>query len=250
MRRLARWSLGVALVASPASALAQQPAPGQLPPPQPAPPGWNPNVQSGGLAPPPPLCLPPFCNPTPPPPAEPKKEPPKRRLNFFWAQVEGGYSHAGFQTFDGLDDATLAAAVPKSGNGGDVGLGLGARIFVLTLGARGRLSFYDRFQTVALGGEVGLHLPFGRVEPHVDLGGGWLKMLTLDAPLTAGGSPLSVEGGYLRLQGGVDFFPHPMVSLGVAIDGNLLFTTARAGALSGDAVGGAVALNAVLGLHI
>jgi hypothetical protein len=192
--------------------------------------------------------LPPLVCPQQQPPE--RKEPPKRRLNYFWANLEGGYSHLGFQTFDGIDDPILAAAVPKSANGGDIGMALGARFLFLTGGARARLGFYDRFQTVTAGGEIGLHLPFGRVEPHIDFGGGYLKMLSLDAPILAGGSQLSLDGGYVRFTGGLDLFPSPFVSLGFVLDGDIVVVGAKAGSLSGGSVGGAVTLNAVLGLHI
>ncbi len=222
-----------------------QPAP--LPPPSSP---WGPLLTlPGGLTPPPLLGpLLPGYRPTPPVDLAPEqKADSKRRLTYFWLDAEGGYSHLGLQTLSRHRDGGVSSGLPTSANGGTASLGIGGRFLVVTAGARARLGFYERFQTLTAGGELGLRLPYGIVEPHFTLGGGYARLLSFGEPLrSSDGTPIEGDGGYGRFTAGVDFFVHPAFSLGFV--GSAEFQ--GLGVRGSEAWGGAVGGGARLGLHL
>lgn len=226
-------ALALALVSAPA--LAQAPAPSWSPPPaqpgqpapsaqpgQPAPSPYPADMSAGGLTPPP------STTGSAPPPTQTekdledsKKKDSKRGLEWFWINAEGGLSQVDLKTFVGNDDFTFGF-VPTQATGGSVGVGLGVRLLILTLGARGRVGFFDPWQMFTVGGEIGLHIPLGRLEPHFELGGGYAALGNLNGVVQGAADSISIAGGYARLSGGLDVYVTPLFSVGLLASGDFL----------------------------
>lgn len=157
-----------------------------------------------------------------------------RRLEWVWIDAQGGFEQVGLTTFKG--DTALTSGAPTSSSGGYASVGAGARLLFLTLLVRGRVGFGAVGQLIRVGPEIGLHVPIGRVEPHVEIGGGYAQLV---------GSSAAIRGGYGRTGFGIDYFVAPVVSLGIAGSAEILGT--RRGSASG--LGGTLAAAGVIGLH-
>ena len=220
----------IAIAASSSHVLAQpQPLPQPPPPPatQPPPPAYPPNLQAGGLTPPP------STTTAPPPPVgapnqtekdldKAQKEDSKRGLEWFWLNVEGGFSYVDMRTFVVDDKDFTAGFLPTQSIGGVVGAGLGVRLIFLTIGARGRVGFYDPWNMFTVGGEIGIHIPLGKLEPHFELGGGYAALGNVNGLLQGSTDAISISGGYGRLSAGLDIFATPWLSIGFLASGDLL----------------------------
>ncbi len=248
---------------------AQPSNPGQFNPnaqPGGAPPGqFDPNAQPGGAPP----SSPTFSGPTDPndPNARldaAKEEDSGRGLTWFWLELGGGFEHGGIQTIDDGDafqelcarpdtncDEDVASgtrSVPASGTGGMIEAGLGARLLFFTLGARGRLSFLDRYSMARVGPEAGLRIPIGSIEPRFALGGGYATVLDYDS-----------IGYYVRLSGGLDWFVSSNFALGADLSGDLFgidsntdlsSATSDVVTVGPDGIGLGIALGLHVGLHL
>ena len=202
------------------------PAPTPMPAPTTPPPAPFPSdLQAGGLAPPAPSTPPPVT--TPPPTKtekdldKAKEEDSKRGLEWVWINAEGGFSHVDLKTFVGNDDFTFGF-VDTQATGGMVGAGLGVRLVFITLGARGRIGFYDPWQMFTVGGELGFHIPIGRVDISFALGGGYAALGSVDALAAGAKDAISIQGGYGRVSGGLDVYITPIFSVGVMASGDFL----------------------------
>ena len=271
---------------APALAGAQvQPPPAQPEPPGvapgpavPAPNPYDPSMQAGGLAPPPPMQAPSSAQ-APSLTGEQlnnaKEEDSGRGLEFFYLNVEGGYEHVGLTTFNVDDEDLTAGLIASSSNGGVIGAGLGLRLLFLTLGARARAGFFSDWQLFSVGGEVGMHLPLGRLDPHFDLGFGYAGLGNLTSAVSGVSDAFTINGFYARAGGGLDVYVTPAISLGLNVSWELLGLT-RSGlsyeeALSiqqsdaggdpegsrqklleadGTSYGSAIAVTGVIGLHL
>ncbi|AUX40785.1 hypothetical protein SOCE26_021860 [Sorangium cellulosum] len=270
-----------ATAASTAAAQQPQPVPGASPqgatspdPPNP----YDPSMQAGGLAPPPPM--------TPPDPLpvssdggtaqhldESKKEDSGRGLEIAWLNVEGGYQNVGLQTFNIDEEELTAGFISSSANGGVVGAGVGLRLLFFTVGARGRVGFFNEWQLFSAGGEVGMHIPLGKLDPHVDLGFGYAGLGSFKSAVSGAADAIAIRGFYGRISGGLDIYLSPVFSLGANASWEVLALTrpglssqeierirsetaatpqqAKADLLAaeGSSVGSALAVTAVAGLH-
>ncbi|MEZ4297300.1 MAG: hypothetical protein R3B70_20215 [Polyangiaceae bacterium] len=287
MRRPLATATALALALLGSEALAQQPAPSATwngqpaasapPPAQPAPSPYPADLQAGGLAPPPSTTT----TATPPPPPtktekeldDAKKKDSGRGLEWFWINAEGGFSYVDMRTFVGNEDFTFGF-IPTQATGGQVGAALGVRLIFITLGARGRIGFFDPWQMFTVGGELGFHIPLGRVEPHIELGGGYAALGSVNGLVQGASDAISISGGYARVSGGVDVYITPIFSVGVLASGDFLalvrpglsldqiqsikddpsITDAQRLAadglgLEGSSYGTAIGATAVLGLH-
>src|SRR5262245_44725678 len=99
-------------------------APGSQPPGAPAQP-YDPSMQAGGLAPPPPMQP---VETEPPPDStttheldDAKEKDSGRGLEFVWLNVEGGFAHIGLSTFNVDEPSLTAGFIPTSASGGTVG---------------------------------------------------------------------------------------------------------------------------------
>lgn len=227
---------GLAVAATSAPALAQAPAPAPTwtapppgtvaPPAQPAPSPHPPDMQAGGLTPPPATTQ---TGPTAPPVQsqtekdleEAKKKDSKRGLEWFWFNAEGGFSMVDMRTFVGNEDFTFGF-VPTQATGGTVGAGVGFRLLILTIGARGRIGLFEPWHMFTVGPEIGLHIPLGRVEPHFELGGGYAALGSVQGVVQGASDAISIQGGYARLSGGLDVYVTPWFSVGLLASGDFL----------------------------
>lgn len=228
-----------------------------------------PDLQAGGLAPPP--SLDPQTSTYPSSDTEQRlqraeKEDSGRGLEFFWLNGEIGFEHLGLQTFSA--DNLIPELVESTQTGPVYGGGIGFRLFILTLGARFRLGDFDHWQLWTLNGELGLRMPIGRVEPYFTFGGGYASIGNfkrvgqgLDA------DEVDIRGFNVRGGFGIDFYVTPVFSLGANLTGELLVltrpgvdvseidtdtegrTVAEIYAADGSSIGSGVTLTAVAGLH-
>ncbi len=275
-----------AAAASSVAAQQAQPGPGALPQGAASPPGtgveqvnpYDPSMQAGGLAPPPPMTAP---VPPPEPPDggtarrldESKEEDSGRGLEFVWLNVEGGYEHVGLATFNVDEENLTAGFISSASDGGVLGAGAGVRLLFLTVGARGRVGFFSDWQLFSVGGELGLHLPLGRLDPHIDLGFGYAGLGSFKSAVSGAADAIAIRGFYGRVTGGLDLYVTPVFSLGASASWEVLGLTrpglspedvqrikqetattpqqAKADLLAaeGTSVGSAIALTAVAGLH-
>jgi hypothetical protein len=271
-----------------AQAPEQQPAPSPPAPEQPAQPAppaspYDPSMQAGGLAPPPPMddkAQDPSSTPTPEEKTEKDLEEAEekdsgRGLSFFYLNVEGGFEHVGLQTFNVDEQNFTAGFIETTATGGVIGAGIGARLLFLTVGARGRIGLLDAWQLFSVGGELGFHIPIGRIEPYFHLGGGYSAVGSFSDTLLGSDPAVSIRGFYARAGGGLDFFVTSVFSIGASATWEFmamtrpglspteitsiqeqpsLDTAQRAQAdllkFEGSGYGSAVAITGVLGLHL
>jgi len=194
-----------------------------------------------------------------------------RKLEWVWFDVQGGFEQLGTQAFGGGANF-LGGLAKTSASGGVVSAALGARLLYFTILLRGRIGVSGIGELYRVGPEVGFHVPLGNLEPHVELGAGYAAVGSLqDEVGGAAADFFSLRGGYARLGGGVDYFVHPVFSIGAALSGELLglvrpslthyevsVLTSKlpsGRAVSGDltqtgsGIGGTIAVTAVAALH-
>jgi hypothetical protein len=200
---------------------------------------------------------------------ESKRRDSGRGLTWFWLEADGGFEHVGLHTFDVDEQKLTAGFVDTEQSGGVVGGGIGARFFVFTIGARGRMGFFDAWQLGRIGGELGLHLPLGFVEPHFDLGGGYAALGHFDGVVA---ERIGIHGGYARADAGVDLYPVKQLSFGATtsfdfmaltrpgvdptelakLEGEGAISAAQSALLAADgsSYGATFAITGVIGLHL
>jgi len=81
----------------------------------------------------------------------------------------------------------------------------------VTLGARGRLGFFDDWYLARVGGEVGFRIPIGFVEPRFDVGAGYAALTGFDDIVP---DEVGLSGFYVRAGAGVDFYPVEILAIG------------------------------------
>ena len=180
-------------------------------------------MQAGGLAPPPPL---PAEQSAPPPASSTEQDLDTSRdkdsgrgLSWVYIEAEGGYSHVGLRTFN-IDEQNFSAGfLETASNGAFVSAGVGARLVFVTLGARGRIGFYDAWDIFSVGGELGFKIPLGNLEPHFELGGGYTALGSFKDAVQQGAfqqalDQISIAGFYARASAGIDYYIVPAFSSG------------------------------------
>jgi hypothetical protein len=219
MRLIASRAAVVATMAVTPHALAQAqppyPQPAQPYAAQPAP---TPGPTAGGLESPPPI----DPEATEPQPTDTEKnlkegdeEDSGRGLSWFYLDAEGGFEHLGLETF-AVDESNIAAGfIDTKASGGFVGAGLGVQLLFITIGPRFRAGFFENFKTLGIGGELGFRFPILILEPHFELGGGYMTLTGLT--LGEVGDTVDIRGGYGRVSGGLDVFIGSYFSIGGGI---------------------------------
>jgi hypothetical protein len=184
--------------------------------PSPYTPPAPPQLEAGGLRPPAAVAPAPDESETIRRLERAEREDAGRGLEFFWVDVDAGYQYVSLQAFH--DDALLDGALIKdSGSGFAVGVGAGVRLIFMTLGARLRLSKVGDLQLWTLGGELGLHLPMGALEPSFTFGVGYAALGTPSSDrLPSGFEPnqIDVSGVDARLGANLDYYVNPLLSVG------------------------------------
>jgi len=143
------------------------------------------------------------------------------RPQWLWLEAEGGGAHVGLNTFTVDEGATTAGFRRQSTGGPMIGVGGGVQLFVMTLGPRLRLGFFDRFTLTTLGGELGIRVPIGVAVPHFDLGGGYASVGNMRSDEQASRPEISIDGLYGRLGGGLDLHVSRGVTVGANVSGEL-----------------------------
>ena len=108
---------------------------------------------------------------------EPEPEGDGRDVDFIWFELEGGVSTVDLIAFRDTNFVSLAAGEPAfdnlRGTGPMAGLGVGFRIYWLTVGARGTYANYQNFDIGTIGGDLALRFPIPVVEPYIRAGLGY-----------------------------------------------------------------------------
>jgi hypothetical protein len=165
-----------------------------------------------------------------------------RGLSWFYLGAEGSFFWLGSDVLSKSGGPLLTGGREASGIGPGGSVFLGGRFYVLTAGARVRTAWLPDSQFLSAGGEIGLKIPKGNLEPHLLLGGGYATLL---------GVKEKVRGFDVVLGGGVDYFLSPYFSIGglTLIELVSLRRAAYQGSPKGSSLGLAAVGSAVLGLH-
>lgn len=165
-----------------------------------------------------------------------------RGLEWFYLGAEGGIFWLGADTLSKSGGPLLTGGKQASGVGPGGGIFLGGRLYTLNVGARARTAWLPDSQFLSVGGEVGLRLPYGNLEPYFWLGGGYAALL---------GVKERVRGFDVVLGGGVAYYLSNHFSLGglASVELVSLGRPAFEGSPKSSQLGLAVVGSAVLGLH-
>jgi hypothetical protein len=137
----------------------------------------------------------------------------QRGLEFVWLVGDVGL---GVLDAAGLDRGQLLApGDPSGGVGIAYGGGIGVRLLYFTLGARLAGSDVGTLRTLGGGGELGMKLPLGNLEPLLVLDLGYVGVSGLAAEQTMNGLA-GVEGLSLNLGAGVDDYLSDHFSVGAS----------------------------------
>jgi hypothetical protein len=152
-------------------------------------------------------------------PEPPKDEKDPSDRGSFWIEPTFGYSYIDLRRFS--QDNFLPEISTTQAQGFAGGLGLGFRVYWLTIGARGVAARYPDFFVGSLLLDVALRIPIGRFEPFVrgGIGYAWLGNPNFDA---LGDSEVDVHGLVGEVGAGFDIFLSRTVSLGVGVDAAFL----------------------------
>jgi hypothetical protein len=217
-------------------------------------------LQAGGLAPPPAVGSEPFSgskSETEQDLDRAEREDSGRGLEFLWLQAEGGGSYLGLGTASS-DNLLAPGAVQETGFGYVFGGAVGVRLLFATLGTRFRYGRFEDHDLWTLGGELGLRIPLGVLEPHASIGAGYAALLFADSADVP--ESVRVSGLDVRLLGGLDVFISKVVSVGGTVSGDVLFlsrgTVSAPGSphavvysSEGSSVGLGLTVSAQVGLH-
>jgi hypothetical protein len=138
-----------------------------------------------------------------------------RPIQWFYAEVEGGFQHVGLETFEVDENQLTAGFVQSTASGGFVGTSIGAKLFsFVTLGPRFRIGFFPDFQMFSIGGEVGLRIPIGMFEPAFSLGAGYTALGSFSDAVGGVDDAISIRGADVRVAGGLDIFVTDFFAVG------------------------------------
>ncbi|MDH5493138.1 MAG: hypothetical protein OEY14_14380, partial [Myxococcales bacterium] len=156
-------------------------------------------------------------------PATPPDE--GRDPGVFWIEPSFGFSWVDLARFDASD--FIPQTSEARGSGFTLGLGLGFRISLLTIGARGTLSSYFGFELGTAGAELGLRIPLGNLELFArgGLAYGWMGDANYVNP---GLSETDVTGLVIDTGAGLDFFMGKGFAIGGSASGAFLNLTSNA----------------------
>jgi hypothetical protein len=189
------------------------------------------------------------------------KEDSGRGLEFVWLNAEVGPEYLGLQTLrsKGLVDPSQ---IHSKDAGIMYGAGLGMRLLVFTFGARFRFGNFPDWELWTLNAEAGMHIPIGRIEPYVTLGGGYASLGAWNKA-KVGPDMKQAHGFDARAGVGVDFYLTNTFSVGGNFTADMLILSrSRSTAVvpvntqvstlagtDGSGIGLGGTLSAVLGLH-
>lgn len=146
-----------------------------------------------------------------------------RDVDFIWFELEGGVSDVNLIAFQGGDAFGAPGSLFQEvqGTGPFVGLGVGFRVFILSIGARVTYANYQNFDIGNIGGDVTLRLPIPVVEPYVRVGAGyaWQGQANYADPAM---STSTVYGWSFDSALGIDIYLANWFTIGAGVGLNLL----------------------------
>lgn len=154
----------------------------------------------------------------------------------FWIEATAGYSYVNLTTFG--EENFLPTLESTTDTGWTVGGAAGLRLWAFTIGARGNFARHPDFNLSSAMIDLGLRLPLPLIEPFVRAGFGYAWLGTgrfrEEAIRNA-----DIAGFAAELGVGVDIALPAGLSLGVGVDGGLLFLSRDdvEGACEGDGCG-------------
>jgi hypothetical protein len=185
-------------------------------------------MQSGGLAPPPPMqsggLTPPAGSSRPTGPwspqspteaklAEADASDSGRGLDFFYIDAEVGAAYLAPEAFHG---PLFKAGSAQSGLGASVGAGFGVRFLYFTVGPHVRYAPFSSFRFLTVDLDLGWRVPLGRLEPYGILAAGY-------GNLGSDAEPGDTFFGYnVRVGGGVDDYLSNVLSVGGSLTAELV----------------------------
>jgi len=189
-----------------------------------------------------------------------------RGLELVWLNVESGYEYVSLDALhsDSLVDGQL---IEDSGSTLALGVGAGVRLIFLTFGARFRMLQQSAWDLWTLNAEVGLHLPYGVLEPSFTFSAGYASVGSFQPHDVTGnfdGSNIDISGLNARLGAALDWYVNPLLSLGLKSEVALLVLSRDEAALSateqavpgagvylsdGSGIGIGGSISVVAGLH-
>lgn len=128
-----------------------------------------------------------------------------RGLEWFYIGAEGSFFWLGADTLSKSGSPLLTGGRKASGIGPGGSLFFGGRIYTLNIGARVRTAWLPDSQFLSAGGEIGMRIPKGALEPFFWLGAGYATLLGIHE---------NVNGFNIVLGGGVDYYLSNNFSIG------------------------------------
>ena len=157
---------------------------------------------------------------------ESEKDDSGRGFELLYAHVDAGFSYQNLAAFSGGDKIGLST---KDAVGAAFGVGAGVRLFLFTLGVRGRLHTLSAFNLWQGNAVLGLHVPISSLDLYGELYGGYsvansfgsgsIPAAVRDVADKAG---VSAQGGNVGLGFGLDYYFNQYVSLGGGVTGETL----------------------------
>jgi hypothetical protein len=148
-----------------------------------------------------------------------QKKDSKRGLEWLYVDLNGGWQIVGLRTFN-LDEQNFTGGfIATESQGFVMGAGVGVRLIFVTLGARARVGLFDSWDLFSVGGELGMRLPLGNLEPNFNLGAGYTALGSFESSLKSGAvenalDNTDIAGFYVRAGAGLDYYVTPTFSIG------------------------------------
>ena len=186
-------------------------------------------LQSGGLTPPRSAPAPANQTATYQQLERAEREDAGRGLELVWLNVESGYEYVALEALDS-DSLVDGQLIDNSGSTLALGVGAGVRLIFLTFGARFRMLQQSAWDLWTLNAEVGLHLPYGVLEPSFTFSAGYASVGSFQTnAANFKASQVDISGLNARLGAALDWYVNPLLSLGLE-SGLSLLVLSRDGA--------------------
>lgn len=140
-----------------------------------------------------------------------KKE--ERGWEWFWLSGEGGIQYLGLESLS--SDHLVPGTKSSADTGPMMGMALGIRLFIVTLGVRARYAFLNHYNYWSVDPEIGLRFGWGSVQPYLLLGGGYSALGAFESGSPANNFGAKIRGFNIRAGAGLDFYVSDHVSLGL-----------------------------------
>jgi hypothetical protein len=157
------------------------------------------------------------------------------RIEWLFIKPGLGYQRVWLRTLEAEDSERLTARViPEELSGPAPSLGVGMKLWFVTVGVTGRVAQLSgaaperettELELWSVDGEVAFRAPLGALEPYVLVGGGYSTFGGMDDVVDGLGRGLDVNGANARGGIGFDYYLTRRFSLRVEGVGDMLFLT-------------------------